>query len=54
MKTKAIICSGIDTFNNKFKYVVYCEESQVKEAIKRIQYLHTEVENIEVVDCIKY
>lgn len=52
MKTKAIICSGIDPFNNEFKYVVYCEESQVEDAIKRIQLLHTEVENVEVVDCV--
>ena len=52
MKTKAIICSGIDPFNNEFKYVVYCEETQVEDTIKRIQLLHTEVEDIEVVDCV--
>lgn len=54
MKKKAIIFSGVDNFNKEFKYVVYCDETQVEEAIKRIQYLHTEVENVEVVDCIKY
>lgn len=52
MKKKAIIFSGVDNFNNEFKFVVYCDESKVDDTIKYVNYYRTEIDDIEVVDCL--